>query len=213
MVYCGEGECTTYKGKKHFVSKWPGRNFIRFYQMPNPKKRKDMFKKWKSRVRRRPEEISHKTMICSEHFCEEDFNLYDLSNIQRLVPTTRVWIRLKEDAVPNTDRTTGKKRVQCPSDNSGSTTRRGRKRVRRDIDYIDQLISENEAVIGSSTKVQDESEDSAEAAVDVEMDRYLALLISADTDTSKGVQCSPAMANYSTQAGLSSLILTKQRTR
>jgi hypothetical protein len=37
-------------------------------------------------------------------------------------------------------------------------------------------------------------------------DRYLSVLISADTCNSKGVQCSPPVTSNSTQAGLSSLV-------
>ena len=143
MVHCGEGDCTNSYKKKQLVSKWPGRNFVRFHRMPDPEKRKDIFLQWKLRLRRRPEDVNKNTRVCSEHFTDADFVPFDFSTSQQSESTTRNWIRLKKDAIPNTDRTTGEMKVYFQTECEASrSSKPGRKRARRDIEYIDQLINE-----------------------------------------------------------------------
>ena len=229
MVYCAEGDCsnnTKGKSKKEpFVSVWPGRKFIRFYKMPNPEKSeeaKKLFKKWRLRMRRLPEDITKNSWVCSEHFCDDDFRPYDLEYTKTTDSFSKKWIRLKPDAVPNTDRSTGEIKIHVKSrlnSDHANPDMPGRKRVRRDIEYIDQLVAENEAMIGSAildvVTVEDESQfeeilDANQVHSDNIPDRYISVLISADTNNDKGVQCSPSTANCSTQAELSSTVQVLQ---
>ena len=224
MVHCGEGDCTNSGKKKQLVSKWPGRKFVRFYKMPDPERQTDLFTKWKLRIRRRPEDVNKNTRVCSEHFADGDFQPADFLTAQQLEPESmkRKWIRLKKDAVPNTDRITGEMTLHIQSNSVAGepstpiSSRQERKRVRRDIDYIDQLIKENEEIVGSFNLIcedSDSDEDFMDATDHIDMpshyvapDRYLSVLISADSGNNKGVQCSPPKRNWSTQAGLSSFI-------
>ena len=57
MVHCGEGDCTNSYKKKEFVSKWPDRNFVRFFRVPNAEKKINLFSQWRLRLRRRPEDV------------------------------------------------------------------------------------------------------------------------------------------------------------
>ena len=219
MVHCGEGDCTNSYKKKQLVSKWPGRKFVRFYRMPDPEKRKDIFLQWKLRLRRRPEDVNKNTRVCSEHFTDADFEPFDFSMSQQSESTTRNWIRLKKDAIPNTDRTTGEVKVYFQAEGeTSSSSKPGRKRVRRDIGYIDQLINENDIIVGRSpntyTTTSGEVCEEIAVAVDIDVpqlitasDRYLSVVISADSGNSKGVQCSPPQKNFSTQTGLSSSLV------
>ena len=80
-----------------------------------------MQKKWITRVRLRPENVDVDSMIvCSDHFEDDDFinsgllqvdMLQQIGKLEDLVTTP---IRLKQDAVPNTDRTTGQLRIGPP---------------------------------------------------------------------------------------------------
>jgi len=229
MVHCGEGDCTNNLSKKNMISKWPGRQFIRFYLMPDPVKKKDLFLKWRSRIRRRPEDVKRSTRICSEHFAEEDFDPYDLANARKAASTKKMWIRLRPDSIPNTDRQTGKMIVHFSSPETEETTplRPGRKRVRRDIEYIDELISDNDKILGSSSNDLSNTEPEDRYQVEkpsasenndcvsipsVHTNRYLSALMSASTETCKGVQVSPSKKDCSTQTGLSSLSVTRSST-
>ena len=230
MVHCGEGDCTNNLSKKNMVSKWPGRRFIRFYLMPDPEKKKDLFLKWRNRIRRRPEDVKKSTRICSEHFTEEDFDPYDLANAQKAESTKKMWIRLRPDSIPNTDRRTGKMIVHFSTPVTEETTtplRPGRKRVRRDIDYIDELILENDTILGSSSTdlCNTEPEDSYQIEQPPPLEnndsiptpslytnRYLSALMSASTETCKGVQVCPFRKNCSTQTDSSSFSNTPSST-
>ncbi|KAL5265183.1 hypothetical protein ACHWQZ_G006064 [Mnemiopsis leidyi] len=182
--------------------------------MPDPETKKELFNKWKSRIRRNPEDITKNTVICSEHFSEDDFRQYDLENVNRSESVDRIWIRLKPDAVPNTDRTTGEKRAFPFSEEEPADYRKGRKRVRGDIAYIDQLVADNMTVLESSSidtdsplKTHNSPEHSGlvnyQPTENEMCDRYISVIVSADTDNDKGVQCSPPTSNSSTQAGMS----------
>ena len=224
MVSCSEGDCpnsTKAKFRKNqFISKWPGRKFLRFYKIPDPEKKKELFMKWRLRIRRRPEDVNKNSQICSEHFADEDFNPYDLNNVQQAESATNMWVRLKPDSIPNTDRGTGELKIHLQSNSNtdgGNSDQPGRKRVRRDIGYIDQLVEENDAILGrsslisTSTEVGESSQSQEPMATEepnfeIIPNRYLSVLISADTNNDKGVQCSPRIANSSTQAGLSSMV-------
>ena len=176
--------------------------------------------KWKLRIRRRPEDVTKHSQICSEHFADEDFKPYDLECVKQAESVTNMWVRLKPDSIPNTDRVTGKLKIHQQSNfniNSGNSNQPRRKRVRRDIGYIDQLVEENDAILGrssiisSSTEVGEKYQSTEpiateEANFEIIPKRYLSVLLSADTNNAKGVQCSPRTANSSTQAGLSSLL-------
>lgn len=231
MVSCAEGKCkNNTKGKgPSFTSIWPGRKFLRFYAIPNRDKHKELFQKWRLRIQRKPEDITNNTRVCSEHFCDEDFNFYDLQNAARQESVAKLWIRLKPDAVPNTDRETGELKIYCSSQLGGGplVKKPRRKRVRRDIGYIDELVKENEEIVGCK-QILCESESSLpqtpmkqdtnpvpnltheklpiEARHDKMRDRYQSAVISGDTENNKGVQCHPSSSNISTQAGLSTLI-------
>ena len=226
MVSCAEGNCpnsTKAKFKKQpFISKWPGRKFLRFYQIPDPETKKELFMKWRLRIRRRPEDVTEKSQICSEHFADEDFNPYDFDSAKRAESVTNMWVRLKPDSIPNTDRVTGEIKIHLQLNfdiDGGNFDRPGRKRVRRDIGYIDQLVEENEGIldrcslslISTSIEVGEASQSqelmaTEEPNFEIIPNRYLSVLISADTNNDKGVQCSPRITNSSMQTGLSSLV-------
>ena len=210
MVHCGEGDCTNNLSKKNMVSKWPGRRFIRFYLMPDPEKKKDLFLKWRKRIRRRPKDVKKSTRICSEHFTEEDFDPYDLANAQKAETTKKMWIRLKPDSIPNTDRRTGNMVVHFSTPVTVETApwRPRRKRVRRDIEYIDELISENETILGSSPTDLENTEETLQepsanddhiSTPSLSTNRYLSVLVSANTETCKGTQFCPSKKDCSTQ--------------
>ena len=123
--------------------------------MPDPEKNKHLFLKWRQRIRRQPEDVNKSTRVCSEHFTEQDYDPYDLANAQKAESTKNMWIRLRPDSVPNTDRQTGRMKVHLSSQITEEITpvRPGRKRVRRDIEYIDQLISENDTILQGELKI------------------------------------------------------------
>ena len=223
MVHCGEGDCTNSYKKKELVSKWPGRNFVRFYRVPDPEKKKNLFSQWRLRLRRRPEDVKPTTRVCSDHFADDDFIPRSFAFAQQSDSETlkQKHVKLKDDAVPNTDRSTGKMRIHLQAQSvenvASSSTKPVRKRVRRDIAYIDQLIRENEALVGSvATHEEDQNQTDATETMDVVIvdlpqgmtasNRYLSVIISADTSNSKGIQCCPMLTNSYTQAGSSSTI-------
>ena len=146
MVHCGEGDCTNSYTKKEFVSKWPDRNFVRFFRVPDPEKKKNLFSQWRLRLRRRPEDVERTTRVCSDHFADDDDfdpSSYAKSNSEML---NKKQIKLKDDVVPNTDRTTGEMRLHLQAQSVENGAKPVRKRVRRDVAYIYQLICENEAL-------------------------------------------------------------------
>ena len=67
-----------------------------------------MRRRWMSRINRTSDNlVPNKHKVCSEHFAEEDFDPGDLLAFRMMsekYPNSR--IRLKDDAVPNTDRGT-----------------------------------------------------------------------------------------------------------
>ena len=100
--FCGAGQCSN-SSSRHKNSKLPGRKFLRFYKFPNDPTRR---KAWAARVKReRGWQPTKYTRVCSDHFSLEDFNEEDLRAWDLSTPRKR--IRLKNDAIPNTDRSTG----------------------------------------------------------------------------------------------------------
>ena len=100
--FCGAGQCSN-SSSRHKNSKLPGRKFLRFYKFPNDPTRR---KAWAARVKREQGwEPTKYTRVCSDHFSLGDFNEEDLRAWDLSTPRKR--IRLKSDAIPNTDRSTG----------------------------------------------------------------------------------------------------------
>ena len=105
--FCSEGTCSnrSHRNKKSLLE---GREFLRYYHIPkDPQRRRE----WASRMKR---ELGWKpsdhTKVCSDHFHDEDFLPADIENHRKnlnLETKKRQVIRLKKDATPNTDRSTG----------------------------------------------------------------------------------------------------------
>ena len=156
--------------------------------------------------------------MCSEHFADNDFDPCSFTFAQRSDSESlkKKWVKLKNDAIPNTDRATGEMKLHLQArsveNSASSSTQPGRKRVRRDVGYIDQLIRENEAIVDSvATREEDQIRTDVTETMDFDLpqfmpasNRYLSVLISADTSNSKGIQCCPVLTNSYTQAGSSS---------
>ena len=69
MVYCSVHGCSNERGKSQ--SKVDGRRFLRFFKLPKDAR---LAKDWKHRMRRRPEDITDKMVVCSDHFADDDFS-------------------------------------------------------------------------------------------------------------------------------------------
>ena len=69
MVYCSVHGCSNEQGKSQ--SKVDGRRFLRFFKLPKDAR---LAKDWKHRMRRRPEDITDKMVVCSDHFADDDFS-------------------------------------------------------------------------------------------------------------------------------------------
>ena len=161
MSYCCVGGCSKRNGGESDF-----RRFIRFYRFP---KKTALLKRWIARVNRVSEHLNPKSLfVCSEHFEDDDF-VYssllqaDLLNDELLA---RHQIKLKDDAVPNTDRRTGNLRLGRPSatkalkrvcneelpDNQAQPSpsnprKRPRNRRAMDAGNIDELIEENRRIV------------------------------------------------------------------
>ena len=105
--FCAEGTCSnnSHRNKKSVLE---GRGFLRYYYIPrDPHRRRE----WASRMKR---ELGWKpsdhTRICSDHFHDDDFVAADIEKHRKnlnLKTKKEYQIHLKEDATPNTDRSTG----------------------------------------------------------------------------------------------------------
>lgn len=119
-----------------------------------------MQEKWIARIKRRPSDVNVKSMrVCSDHFEDDDFIYSDLLQVDillkngRLEELTGKKIKLKNDAVPNTDRGSKLIRVGLPKaymavEQVHSSPKSSRKRLRRDFDRVDELIDENQSLLG-----------------------------------------------------------------
>ena len=141
------------------------RCFLRWYKFP---KNQSLLKKWISRVNLQPSdpEVQVTSMyVCSDHFEDDDFVYRNLLQAELLSSNALAGhhIKLKEDAVPNTDRKTGCLRLEPPKaeralkrsqeliDGIEITTSLSRKKVRCEklsLKNVDELIWENETIIG-----------------------------------------------------------------
>ena len=139
------------------------RCFIRWYKFP---KNQALQKKWIKRVKRPPSELNTQSMfVCSDHFEDDDFVYRNLLQAEMLSSSALAGhhIKLKDDAVPNTDRKTGRLRSGPPkaeralkrnqniitADTSGkSSPSRKRKCKKLSLKNVDDLIWENETIIG-----------------------------------------------------------------
>ena len=105
--FCAFGGCSNRSGRnKTPASQHPGRKFLKFHKLPaDPIRRKA----WVARMKRDLKwKSSNYTKICSDHFSVSDFSEADLAKWEDSVPGTKPpIIRLKPDAIPNTDRVTG----------------------------------------------------------------------------------------------------------
>ena len=105
--FCAFGGCSNRSGRnKTAGSQHPGRKFLKFHKLPaDPVRRKAWVARMKRDLKWKP---SNYTKICSDHFSLSDFNEADLAKWEESVPgSTSSKIRLKADAIPNTDRATG----------------------------------------------------------------------------------------------------------
>ena len=107
--------------------------------MPDPEKKKNIFSQWRLRLRRRPEDVERNTRVCSDHFADDDD--FDPSSFAFAKSDSETLkkkqIKLKDDAVPNTDRTTGEMRLHLQAQSVENGAKPVRKRVRRYVAYID----------------------------------------------------------------------------
>ena len=148
MSYCCVGNCT----KKHSRDSSTLRHFLRFYRFP---KDAVLAKKWVDRIGRMPRDINtDKMVVCSDHFEEEDFNFRQYQHSLQLYNKNESLkgtnITLKDDAIPNTDRSSGLKRIRSPcSDIAGQPSRNRRKRNVA-LERIEELIEENITIVGDS---------------------------------------------------------------
>ena len=175
--------------------------------MPNPEKNKDLFLKWMLRIRREPEDVNKNTRVCSEHFADDDFEPNDIFNSRRMEAPKRVWIRLKKDAIPNTDRETGEMTVYWPG--KGSVPRPGRKRVRYMDGYIEDMVQEDDETVQSPHEKEDEAldpplEEESSNEIKSDPDGNVSERVLDDGRDSKGVQCTTSPSISSTEANLSS---------
>ena len=105
--FCAFGGCSNRSERnKTPASQHPGRKFLKFYKLPaDPIRRKAWVARMKRDLKWKP---SNYTKICSDHFSVSDFSEADLAKWEDSVPGTKPSIiRLKPDAIPNTDRVTG----------------------------------------------------------------------------------------------------------
>ena len=116
MSYCAAYNCK----KRNGVDECSVRNFIRFYKFPLDKTGKptSMTRIWVSRIDREFKHINFKSMrICSDHFSDEDFE--QKSFYRTTIQPPGKWkgtrILLKPDAVPNTIRASGERRLPRPT--------------------------------------------------------------------------------------------------
>lgn len=138
------------------------RCFIRWYKFP---KNKCMQRKWMKRVKRPTNDVQS-MYICSDHFEDEDFVYRNLLQAEMLSSDALAGhqIKLKDDAVPNTDRKTGNLRLGPPKavralkrchnvlpTNNESQVSPSRKRLCHKLNFktVDELISENETIVGT----------------------------------------------------------------
>lgn len=138
------------------------RCFIRWYKFP---KNKGMQRKWMKRVNRPTNDVQS-MYICSDHFEDEDFVYRNLLQAEMLSSDALDGhqIKLKDDAVPNTDRKTGHLRLGPPKAmralkrcqnvipaNKESEVSPSRKRLCHKLNFktVDELISENETIVGT----------------------------------------------------------------
>ena len=167
VAHCNKKQGGTLNGESDF------RRFIRWYRFP---KKKAMQKKWVARVLRRISDVHPESMyVCSEHFEDDDFVYRNLLEADMFSGELLVGhhIKLKDDAVPNTDRKTGLLRAGRPiatkaikrthddisqslaaeqaEPSSSSSMTRGTKRVRgsMDMEDIEKLIDQNQSIVGS----------------------------------------------------------------
>ena len=88
-------------------SKSDKRHFLRFYHFPCINQDKKRCEAWIARVNRQKQHLNLTTMkVCSDHFSDEDFVHGDFLKAS-LNYTAGIQIKLKNDAVPNTNRETG----------------------------------------------------------------------------------------------------------
>ena len=144
MGYCAVQWCKNENGKSQ--SKIDGRKFVRFFPMPKDPK---LAKSWKLRIGRRPEDVTDKMLVCSDHFKDEDF-----ANPTKIKLFYRdgMHIKLNPTAVPNTDSETRELSKHFPSfadtnSDSPGPSKRSRKRVRRDLASVGEFIQEQEIIL------------------------------------------------------------------
>ena len=102
-TFCSDGLCSNRAGKDT-TSRLPGRQFVRFFRFP---KDPQMRKKWSGRLGRDAKFFTptDESRICSDHFTDEDI---DAASLQRFAQNPNSYIKLLPDAIPNTDRYTGR---------------------------------------------------------------------------------------------------------
>jgi len=118
------------------------RHFLRFNCVPNPKTNKKLCDLWAVKINRRNKDLTHMMKVCSDHFFDENFDPSDLCQA-RLLYRPRMPIRLRKGAVPNTDPESESTFKEPPRKADIGGTTKSRKKQRRDIDYIDELVHEN----------------------------------------------------------------------
>lgn len=102
--FCAEATCSN-NSQRQKTSNIPGRGFLRFYKLPKNEVRRIQ---WVSRMKRQfGWKPSNYTKICSDHFHDNDFEPGDLMKFRDNPNLPNLKLRLKQDAIPCTDRNTG----------------------------------------------------------------------------------------------------------
>ena len=145
MSYCCVGGCTKSWGRDSSDL----RGFLRFHKFPS---NKTLCKEWIARIGRQSSDINTKSMVvCSDHFADNDFQLSDFvrAKVYSRNQLKGVKVRIKRDAVPNTDRETGMRRPRPPLKECSRKRRRNVGLAR-----IDELIAENAEVVATNFEPQ-----------------------------------------------------------
>ena len=145
-AFCNAWNCKKKQGDDSDV-----RHFLRFHKVPDPKKNKKLFDLWVNKMGRRKCDVTAHMFVCSDHFFDENYAASDTLQ-SRLMYRDAMKMRLKANAVPNTDPSTDSTYKEPPRKGDVELdTPRSRKKRRRDASFIDSLVQENDAILSAIT--------------------------------------------------------------
>ena len=104
MTYCAVGGCSNKSNRD--VSKREGRNFLKYHNVP---KDPDIRGAWDRRLNRDWDQVKNLALyrVCSDHFEDCDYDSSDFLRVKMMGYSGRQKLELLNDAIPNTDRSTG----------------------------------------------------------------------------------------------------------